>query len=115
MSRSDPLAACVDTAGYRGVRFSVGGDLGTCPLRVAAPFADRSKDPNAPPCGPNDQCFAGTTVAVAAGATTVRLPDPSVERAFAGMQWELGPPPDGAKTCTPADFTIDDIQLVAEP
>ena len=108
------VAGCLDTTGYQGVRFRVAGDLGTCPLRVAAPFADRDQGLQGPPCSPLDQCFAGASVAVATGATTVRLAAPSAEQVFAGMQWELGVPPDGAKTCA-ADFTIDDIELVAAP
>ena len=53
-------------------------------------------------------------MAVATGITTVAFPGPPGARAntLAGVQWEFAPPGDGSSTCR-ADFTIDDIRLVA--
>jgi hypothetical protein len=101
---------CVDITGYGGMSFRVEGALGTCPMRVAA---TRDEDPQAAPC-PLDECFVGVSVPVATGVTTVPLSDHAGESVFAGAQWELGLPTDGSKSCA-ADFTIDDLQLVAGP
>jgi hypothetical protein len=34
--------------------------------------------------------------------------------ALLGVQWELGLPADGARTCA-ADFTLDDLRLLPAP
>jgi hypothetical protein len=108
--------ACVDTSGYAGVSFRTDGALGTCPLRVALQFTDGGSATLGTPCA-LDECFADSSVAVTAGTLTVPIPAPrgaEGPHALVGMQWELGVPSDGARTCN-ANFTIDDISLVAKP
>jgi hypothetical protein len=92
---------CVATTGYTTVRFRTDGELGACPLYLAARFdAGAQRDTTGPPCALDD-CFAATRVAVAAGITEIPVPMAVAGQpvpALAGMQWELDLPSDGART-----------------
>jgi hypothetical protein len=119
--------SCLDASGYAAVRFRTDGDLGTCPLRFAVQFGGAGQQPStgAASC-PLVECEAATSVAVTAGLTTAPLRSatngPSAAGADAaaggtvieGLRWELGLPIDGSRRCS-ADFTIDDLELVAAP
>jgi len=112
------LIDCVTTAGYTGIGFRTDGELGGCPLRFAAHIIDsgRGSGTSSAPC-PLDDCFADTATAVTAGLNEVSFPVPGGDQptsALVGMQWELGLPADGARTCA-ADFTLDDLRLLPAP
>jgi hypothetical protein len=105
------LLDCVTTSGFTGVSFRLVGELGTCPLRFTARFAARGDDPTTLPCVLDD-CYTATTLAAKIDDNVAPVPPAPNDRVLLGLQWELGLPPDGASTCH-ADFTIDDVKLVA--
>ena len=83
---------------------------------MALQFTDGGSATLGAPCA-LDHCFADTSIAVAAGTTTVPIAAPVGAEgihALIGMQWEFGVPSAGARTCS-ADVTFDDIMLVAQP
>lgn len=121
------FSGCLDASAYAAVQFRIDGTLAACPLR----FATRGAGTGAPgTICPLAECSADPSVAVAVGLTTVPLsvaagagarpaPAPGDAGGVAGgvlfgLQWELGLPSDGGRQCS-ADFTIDDIRLVAAP
>jgi len=109
------LAPCLDASGFAGISFRIDGSLGSCPLRLAMLLRDRNAATPDATC-PLDRCRPGPGVDVGLGSTTMPLPDPIGARApleLAGMQWQFVLPADGSRTCA-ADFTIDDLRLVAQ-
>jgi hypothetical protein len=119
--------SCLDASGYAAVRFRTDGDLGTCPLRFAVQFGGAGQQSSTGAAGcPLVECDAATSVAVTAGLTTAPLPSvtggasatgadaAAGGTAISGLRWELGLPSDGSRRCS-ADFTIDDLELVAGP
>lgn len=105
---------CVDTATYSGVSFTIGGNLGSCPLRFAVQFKAVDAGIFSTPCA-IDECFATRSVLVAAGKTTFTFSGNGGvggPGALAGMQWEFGIPSAPPGGCT-GDFTIDDIRLIS--
>jgi hypothetical protein len=109
------LAPCLDVSGYTGLSFHTQGSLGTCPLRAAALFRDRAAATADATC-PLDDCRPGTSVAASAGLTTVPLAPVGAEApaALVGLAWRFDLPGDGSRICD-ADFTLDDLRLVAAP
>lgn len=114
-----PLFGCVDARAFSGVRFTINGDIGTCPLLFGLVAQDNNATIFGGSCT-DSLCLDPTSSVLNSGAVTVPFsalsggtPDPSVETsALMDLQWQLNVPTDGVTPACSAHFTITDISFV---
>jgi len=111
--------ACIDGSAYTGVKFDLGGSIGTCQLTFGFAFADDlapAADSERGICT-DTNCY-GPSVAVTTTGTIKEpytavsggSPDMSVDRQkLTGVQWQVQSAATGT-TCN-ANFTIDNVEF----
>jgi len=108
---------CLDTSAYSAVTFTTAGNIGSCRFRFAARFLAGDAGTFSPPCAIDDCSPTDNVSVMATGNTTLTFAgsgNGGGSAALAGLQWEFETNPVDASPigCT-ADFTIDDIRLLA--
>jgi len=114
-----PLFGCVDATDFTGVRFTINGDLGTCPLQLGLVARDDNSTTFGGGCTAS-LCLAPTSPPLATGVNTVHFsdltggsPDPGIDpSALDDIQWQLNVPTDGITAPCNATFSITDISFV---
>ena len=105
-----------------GIRFTIIGDVGACPLQPAAQFSEDDdvvadsafRFPQAA------SCFLRDGPAHRAGTTTVHFaelaggsPVPTVDAArLTGVHWQVMPPTGVSAAACTANFTVDDVSFI---
>jgi hypothetical protein len=119
--------SCTDASRYSGVRFSIKGNVGSCPLYFSTTFSEDDaveSNPNHGSCvSAANACYPPWSQPVNAGTTTVKFSEMTSgspvsgvnPKDLTGIHWEYRPPTDatggGASSCS-ANFTIDDVAFV---
>jgi hypothetical protein len=114
-----PLFGCVDARAFSGIRFTINGDLGTCPLQ----FGIVPQDDNSTMFGGSctaSVCLEPTSNVLSSGTNVLPFaalsggtPDPILNpSALMDIQWQLNVPTDGVTPACNAHFTITDISFV---
>ena len=114
-----PLFGCVDARAFSGVRFTITGDLGTCPLQFGLVTQDDNSTMFGGSCT-GSVCLGPTSAVLTTGTTVLPFtalsggtPDPLVNpSALNDIQWQLNVPTDGVTAPCNAHFTITNISFV---
>ncbi len=114
-----PLFGCVDARAFSGVRFTINGDLGTCPLQFGIVPQDDNSTMFGGSCAAS-VCLEPTSNVLSSGTNVLPFtalsggtPDPTLNpSALMDIQWQLNVPTDGVTPACNAHFTITDIAFV---
>jgi hypothetical protein len=110
------FSSCVDASAYRGVKFTIAGDLGSCGISFATTFSDAVS----PSDDPNGACTLASCFPPSAPVTTTGtlvVPFASVSggspgtidpKSIVGVQWQMNTPLGFA--CA-ANFVITDVEI----
>ena len=113
---------CTDASSYSGIRFTIIGDVGACPIQFAAQFSeddDVVADSAFGSCTAAS-CFSPMVQPVGAGTTTVHFaelaggsPMSTVDAArLTGVHWQVMPPTGVSAAACTANFTVDDVSFI---
>jgi hypothetical protein len=114
-----PLVGCVDASAFRGVKFTIKGDLGSCEVSFGLVTSVNNSDGFVGSCH-ESACLAASSAPLQAGTTVVLFsemtggsPESRVNPATLNdLQWQFTVPlADSAPACV-ADFTITELSFV---
>ena len=114
-----PLYGCVDATAYRGVQFTISGDLGSCALTFGLVTSVNNSDSFVGSCQAS-LCLAASSAPLAVGTTVVLfadmaggVPESNVNPATLNdLQWQFTLPVGEAEPACVADFTITNVSFV---
>ena len=110
------LPGCIDASRYKGVRFTIDGDLGTCSLAFVAVPAQKQPVAFGGACA-EASCWSPASAPFGTGVTTVHFadlaggnpPGPVDPAHLMNVSWQLAVPTDGVTAPCVAHFTITDV------
>jgi len=114
-----PLAGCVDARAYRGVKFTITGDVGNCGLTFGLVTSADNSDGFAGSCHA-ELCLAPSSGPLQVGTTVVLfsemsggIPESHVNPATLNdLQWQFTIPESDTEPACVADFTISEMSFV---
>jgi len=114
-----PLAGCVDATAYRGVKFNIVGDLGSCVVTFGLVTSANNSSSYGGSCEGSD-CYAASSGQLQAGPSVILFsdmtggsPEPNVNPATLNdLQWQITAPFDDTTPACVADFVVTNIAFV---
>jgi hypothetical protein len=114
-----PLAGCVDATAYRGVEFTITGDLGNCAVTFGLVTSADNSESYGGSCQGSD-CYGPSSPPLSVGTSVIWFsdmaggsPESRVNPATLNdLQWQLTAPFDDSAPPCVADFTVSDVSFV---